>query len=89
MPVIAMFYGLIVRMYFFDTDKHHVPHIHVEFGEFSVILAIADGEVLAGEIPKSKLKLAQAWVEIHRDELMADWKLAVEGREVFKIDPLR
>ena len=89
MPVIAMFYGLIVRMYFFDTDKHHVPHIHVEFGEFSVVLAIADGEVLAGEIPKSKLKLAQAWVEIHRDELMADWKLAVEGREVFKIDPLR
>ena len=89
MPVIAMFYGLIVRMYFFDTDKHHVPHIHVEFGEFSVVLAIADGEVLAGEIPKSKLKLAQAWVEIHRDELMADWKLAVEGREVFKIDPLK
>ena len=89
MPVIAMFYGLIVRMYFFDTDKHHVPHIHVEFGEFSVVLAIADGEVLAGEIPKSKLRLAQAWVEIHRDELMADWKLAVEGREVFKIDPLR
>ena len=89
MPVIAMFYGLIVRMYFFDTDKHHVPHIHVEFGEFSVVLAIADGEVLAGEIPKSKLRLAQAWVEIHRDELMADWKLAVEGREVFKIDPLK
>ena len=84
-----MFYGLIVRMYFFDTDKHHVPHIHVEFGEFSVVLAIADGEVLAGEIPKSKLKLAQAWVEIHQDELMADWKLAVEGREVFRIDPLR
>ena len=89
MPVIAMFYGLIVRMYFFDTDKHHVPHIHVEYGEFSVVLAIADSDVLAGEIPKAKLKLAQAWVEIHRDELMADWKLAVEGREVFKIDPLR
>ena len=89
MPVIAMFYGLIVRMYFFDTDKHHVPHIHVEFGEFSAVRAIADGEVLAGEIPKAKLKLAQAWAEIHRDDLMADWKLAVEGREVFRIDPLK
>ena len=89
MPVISMFYGLIVRMYFFDTDKHHVPHIHVEFGEFSVVLAIAEGEVLAGEIPRSKLKLAQAWVEIHTEELMADWKLAVEGREVFRIDPLK
>ena len=89
MPVISMFYGLIVRMYFFDTDKHHVPHIHVEFGEFSVVLAIAEGEVLAGEIPRSKLKLAQAWVEIHHEDLMADWKLAVEGREVFRIDPLK
>ena len=48
MPLIAMFYGLIVRMYFFDTDKHHVPHIHVEFGEFSVVLAIADGGLEAG-----------------------------------------
>lgn len=89
MPVISMFYGLIVRMYFFDTDKHRVPHIHVEYGEFTVVLSIADGEALAGEIPKSKLRLAQAWVEIHRDDLMADWKLAVEGREVFKIDPLK
>ena len=34
-------------------------------------------------------RLAQAWVEIHRDDLMADWKLAVEGQEVFKIDPLK
>ena len=50
---------------------------------------IADSEVLAGEIPRSKLRLAQAWVEIHREDLLADWKLAVEGRDVFKIDPLK
>lgn len=89
MPVISMFYGLIVRMFFFDTDKHHVPHIHVEFAEFNAVLAIADGEVLAGELPRAKLKLAQAWVEIHRDDLAADWTLAVEGRELFKIEPLK
>ena len=23
MPVISMFFGLIIRMYFFDTDRHH------------------------------------------------------------------
>ena len=89
MPVISMFYGLIVRMFFFDTDKHHLPHIHVEFGEFNAVLSIADGEVLAGELPRAKLKLAQAWIEIHRDDLAADWTLAVEGRELFKIDPLK
>ena len=48
-----------------------------------------DGEVLAGELPRAKLKLAQAWIEIHRDDLAADWTLAVEGRELFKIDPLK
>ena len=76
-------------MYFFDTDNHHVPHIHVEHGEFSVALAIVNGEILAGEIPKSKRKRAQVWAEIHREDLAANWKLAVEGRDVFKIDPLK
>jgi hypothetical protein len=33
--------------------------------------------------------LVQAWIEIHQDELMADWKLAIEGKEVFKINPLQ
>jgi hypothetical protein len=31
----------------------------------------------------------QAWVEIHKEELMADWKLALEGEPVFKIDALK
>ncbi len=35
------------------------------------------------------MKLVQAWLEIHRDALMADWQLAVEGQPVFTIEPLR
>jgi hypothetical protein len=31
----------------------------------------------------------KAWIEIHKDELMADWKLAIEGNAVFKIEPLK
>ena len=89
MPVISMFYGLIVRMFFFDTNKLRMPHIHVEYGEFAVVPAIADGDVPAEEIPKAKLKSMHAWMEIHRDELLADWTLAMEGREVFTIDPLK
>ena len=51
--------------------------------------AIGSGEILAGELPSAKRRLVQAWIEIHREDLLADWKLAVEGREVFRIDPLR
>ncbi|MBF0098784.1 MAG: DUF4160 domain-containing protein [Magnetococcales bacterium] len=31
----------------------------------------------------------QAWIELHRDELLADWKLAMEGQPMFPIDPLK
>ena len=52
-------------------------------------IAIKDGQILAGSLPVSKMKLVQAWIEIHREDLLADWKLAVEGETVFKIAPLK
>ena len=89
MPVISMFYGLIVAMYYLDTKQHNYPHIHVKYGEFEAVVKIPGGEVLEGELPSGKMKLVNAWIEIHRDELMANWELAVKGNEVFKIDPLK
>jgi len=64
-------------------------HIHAEYGEYECSIAIADGSVLAGSFPQSKMKLVQAWIEIHREDLLADWKLAVAGEPIFKIDPLK
>ena len=89
MPVISMFYGVIVRMFYFDNAKHKTPHIHVQYGEQNVVIAIPRGTLLEGKIKPAKLKLVQAWIEIHQEELIADWKLAVEGQKVFKINPLR
>lgn len=89
MPVILMFYGVIVLMYYFDDKQHHLPHIHIEYGDETAVLAIPSGEVLEGAIRASRLKLVQAWIEIHQEELMADWKLAVSGETVFRIDPLK
>ena len=48
-----------------------------------------DGEILSGEIPNRKLRLVQAWVELHSEELMANWKLVTNGELPFKVDPLR
>jgi Domain of unknown function (DUF4160) len=45
--------------------------------------------VIEGDIKSAKLRLVQAWIEIHRDELMANWDLAVNGKPIFKIDPLK
>jgi len=46
MAVIAMFYGIIVSMYYFDHRKHHLPHIHVKYQEQEVVLSVPDGKFL-------------------------------------------
>jgi hypothetical protein len=89
MAVIAMFYGIIISMYFFDDRRHKKPHIHVKYQEYESVVGLPDGEVLEGQIPINKMKLVQAWIEIHKDELMADWELASSGQNVFRIDPLK
>jgi hypothetical protein len=73
MPVISMFYGIIISMYYLDTKQHHLPN----------------RELLEGEFPNNKTKLVLAWIELRNEELMADWKLAVTGNKVFRIDPLK
>ena len=55
MPILSMFYGIIVRMYFADNKQHHVPHIHVEYGDDKAVFSIADGKMLAGNFPTTKL----------------------------------
>lgn len=89
MPTISMFYGIIVYMYFFDDERHKQPHIHARYQGQEASFSIIDGTVLAGEIPASKTKLVQAWIEIHREALLADWELAVNGEPPFPIEPLR
>jgi len=89
MAVISMFYGIIISLYFFDRGKHRQPHLHARFQEFEAVLSIPDGNLLDGNLPSNKMKLVQAWMEIHRDELVADWELAVNGEAIFKIAPLQ
>jgi len=52
-------------------------------------LSIPEGDLLEGDLSRGKMKLVQAWIEIHQDELMADWDLASNGEAVFRIDPLK
>lgn len=88
MPIISMFYGVVVYMYFYDVQRHHTPHFHVEYAEFTAVIGIESGDVLEGQLPRNKMKLVQAWLEIHREEIMADWSLAVRGLPVQAIKPL-
>ena len=88
MPIISMFYRIIIRLYLLDNKHHNLPHIHAKYAEFEASIDIENGEILSGELPRKQLRLVQAWIELHRDELMADWELAVSGELPYKIAPL-
>ena len=89
MAVISMFYGIVVYLFFEDNKRHHLPHIHVKYQDENAVFSIPDGVLLEGSLKPNKIKLLQAWVEIHAEELLADWDLSISGQRIFKIDPLK
>ena len=89
MPTISMFYGILVLMYFRDNRRHHFPHIHVRYQGEEAVMSIEDGSLFDGNLPPKQIKMVQAWIEIHKEELLVDWDLAVNGEEPFRIAPLQ
>ena len=88
MPTISMFYGIIIRMYREVGGRHNLPHIHAEYQGEEIVISL-DGDVLEGSIPNKKLKLVLAWIEIHNEDLSANWNLLNNGEKAFTIEPLR
>jgi len=88
MPTLSMFYGIIIRMYYAPAE--HLPaHIHVYYQDFKSSVSIDNGEIIAGNLPAKQMKLVLAWIEIHREELIANWDLCQNGEKPFKIEPLK
>jgi len=76
-------------MYYLDNKQHNLPQIHVKYQDEEAVISLIDGQLLEGTLKTNKMKLVQAWIEIHNEELMADWTLAISGETIFKIDPLK
>ena len=72
MPVIARFYGLIIKMYF-QQSEHNPPHFHAIYGEYIGIIDIQTLEMLEGDLPPKALAMVREWAGIHREELRAIW----------------
>lgn len=89
MAIISMFYGLIISMYYLDNKHHKMPHIHVKYQGGEAVIQIPDGDLIEGTLPLGKMKIIKAWVEIHKEDLLADWELAVSGQNIYRIDPLK
>lgn len=83
MPVISRFYGIIIRMYFMQTE-HNPPHIHAIYGDNTAAISIQDGVLLDGYLPPKALSMVQEWIVINKDELMNIWN----SQEFKSIEPL-
>lgn len=88
MPALSMFFGIIIYMYSEQDGQHNAPHIHARYQGDEVVLSL-DGEVLSGRIPPKKLRMVRVWIDIHAEELSANWALLQDGQPAFHIDPLR
>ena len=85
MPTVSMFLGIIISIYYND---HMPPHFHARYQDNKAIFTM-DGELLEGSLPAKQHKFVAAWAALHEDELIADWELARDHMDLFRIDPLR
>jgi len=72
-PIISVFFGIHVRMYYAD---HGPPHIHVEYQGHEALIDIRTAAVLAGGLPKRALALVRQWRMAHAIELAQNWQRA-------------
>jgi hypothetical protein len=86
MPEISRFFGIIIYMYLKD---HLPPHFHAEYSGEEAMFSIETGNIIQGDLPRKQTRLVQAWVELHRDELMENYNLLQQEIGSFKkIKPL-
>lgn len=85
MPIISQFFGIIIRMFY---DEHNPPHLHAEYQGNKAVFDFY-GNVIKGNLnSRTATKLVREWIDIHLKELIEDWNLARNGKEINKIEPL-
>jgi hypothetical protein len=85
MPVVSVFFGIVVTMFYNDHDP---PHFHAEYqgqrGKFDL-----NGEIIVGSIrSKTALRLIREWTLLHRLDIEANWENTKLGRSLERIRPL-
>ena len=72
MPVLARFYGLVIKMYF-QQSEHNPPHIHAIYGEYMGAIDIQTTHMLEGDLPTKAYSLVREWIELNKAELLDIW----------------
>lgn len=70
MPIVSIFFGIVIRLYHGD---HNPPHFHATYGEFEAIIEIKSGKIIDGYLPPKAKKLVDEWRRKHTRELATAW----------------
>lgn len=89
MPEIARFQGIVIRMFVERGGKHHEPHFHAYYQDTVASYRITEVELLRGQLPTRQNRLVEAWAELHKDELLANWQRVQNDQLPVRIAPLR
>ena len=85
MPVISVFFGIVIRMFY---REHGAAHFHAEYQGQQATFTF-DGEVLAGILgSRTARRLIKEWATTHRPELEANWNRLKAGEPLERIAPL-
>jgi len=74
---------------YLGKKEHNPPHSHAYYQNYKATFDINLCEILEGEMPIKQRKLVEAWAELHKEELLANWELAINSELPFKIEPLK
>ncbi|MDR1728743.1 MAG: DUF4160 domain-containing protein [Acidobacteriota bacterium] len=83
MPIISAFFGIIIRMYFKDTEQHHLPHFHAKYGDNQAVFDF-DGNLLAGTFPPSQTKYVVAWAGYSQGRVVCALGNHADGRRLLQ-----
>lgn len=86
MAAVSMFFGIIIDIH--RGRNIESPHFHASYQNHNAIYGV-DGTRIDGRMPRTQTRLITAWAEIHREELLAEWELALRDEPLFRIDPLK
>jgi len=70
MPIIARFYGILIKMYF---KEHGIPHFHALYGEYNGVFELATLEMIEGDLPQRAVKMIKEWGTRYQKELLEMW----------------
>ena len=73
MPVITRFYGIVIKMYF-SQSEHGVPHFHAMYGEYNGVFSIEPLEMMVGDLPRRSQRLIMEWASMYQKDLLHIWE---------------